>query len=80
MKFGVAGDTQLDNVAIGIYEHGKFTIPLTWDPDNKWYDGDNLDAALALESLVGQETCFMMTAVPDLLQKFTYEFIETETA
>ena len=80
MRFGDAGDEQLENVSIGIYEHEHFTIALTWDTDNLWYDGYNPEAALALETLVGEEHCFRMSVVPDLLQRFTYEFIETETA
>ena len=79
MRFGASGDEKLENVSVGIYEHGYLTVALTWDPVNLWYDGDNLEAALELETLVGTEHCFKMSVVPDLLQKFSYEFIETET-
>ena len=80
LRFGDTGNTKLENASVGFYDHRHLTVALTWDPINEWYDGENLEAAHALEALVGTEHCFLLTVAPALLQKFTYEFIETETA
>ena len=80
LKFGDSGTAELDNVSIGIYEHGSLTVALEWDSVNQYYYGNNLEAALALEAVVDEKHCFTLDVVPDNLQKFTFEFIETETA
>ena len=78
LKIGDTGVDMMDNVYLFIMAHNGMEVGLQWDEANKYYVGNDMDAAQYFLTQVGLELCFHSYVVPDLLQHFTFETIEVK--
>ena len=78
LKIGDTGVDMMDNVYIFIVSHNGTEVGLQWDDTNKYYVGNDIDAAQYFLTQVGEELCFYGYVVPDLLQFFNFETIEVK--
>jgi len=86
IQFGALGDEQLYQdeaetipVLLIVYAHEEYgQIALNWDSTNEYYQGTDQEIATALVDDVGSNSCFINTAIPDELAKYTNETMEVE--
>ena len=78
LKFGAAGNTELTNVSVVIYQHNGREVGMSWDDTNKYYSGNDLIAAQYISSKLGEDHCFNTVVVPSLLQWFQFDSIGVE--
>ena len=80
MQFGVAGDEDLENTAVIIFEYNGTKLDLQWDSVNEYYTGT--DSTLATEIALevdNNNVCFLATVIPDLFISYDYETIEEDS-
>ena len=78
LKMGDTGDIEIDNALFFVMRHNGMEIGMQWDETNKYYLGNDYDAAQYFNTKVSEKLCFTGFIIPELLQYFDFEKIDTK--
>lgn len=76
LEIGAAGDEELENTSMVLYQHGSDSIELFFDDVNNYYTGIDVYLASKVASEVDTKSCFNSLVVPELLIHYTYAELE----